>query len=376
MNMQAAEDSAASSNPGKSAQQVHMRETAQLKCAGQAMLLPLAAPQFLANADLFAKQLVLFDLAAASPAAGTAGIVVAQFEEMPSAVAVSADGGSLCIGDFIGDLQMFDTSAVVAAAATVAGAPEGTPAPAVQVEPRAQNAKPLGSKELEGIETNAIGAIAFSQDGGRLFVMRASGPVTVHDARSKELPILRTLPFTGGKAFSNFTLANAGPHRQQPASIPPAAISAHFHRQLLAAAGGGPTVSDADTPCARQVRVWSVEIDQETQLRTLDFDAIADSVALRPDAGQLAVGLRDGTVQVFSTATWELVVEPFAPTMADDGASSATEDPAVLSLQFSPDGTKLAAGRRMFNSSTIYDLSATATVVSQFHHDATKERWQ
>ena len=325
---------------------VRMRKTAPLKWAGRPMLLPPAAPQFLAYADLFTKQLVLFDLADTSPTAGTAGIVVAEFEQMPSAAAVSADGGSLCIGDYGGGLQVFDSAAVLAAAAAVAGGAE--PAPAV--EPRAQSTQPLGGM---------VGMIAFSQDGDRLFAICQYGPITVHDARREELPILRTLPFTGGKGMSDFTLARAGGKDRGGGST--------RSTELLAAAGGGYSTTAADTPCARQVRVWSVENERETQLRTLEFDAIADSVALRADAGQLAVGLRDGMVQVFSTATWELVVELSAHMILDDGASGATEDPRVLSLQFSPDGTKLAAGRNALEEFTVYDLSATAAVVSRFH---------
>jgi WD40 repeat protein len=323
---------------------VRMRETATMQTAsGIPMLLPPADPQYLAYPDNRGNRLVLFDLADASPAA-SAGAVAIQLEHSPTAARVSADGSSLCLGCTGaggGSLVVFDTADVLAAVATAAA--QGEPAPAVQ--PQAQSSQPLGSR---------VAMVAFSHDGGRLFAMCAYGLVTVHDARSEGLPILRTLPFTGGAGSSNSTLAHAGRGDGYSGST-----------ELLAAAGGGIMTSDAGTPCARQVRLWSVENDRETQMRTLDFNSIADAVALSVDAKQLAVGMQNGTVQVFSTATWEMVVD--LPVSTDDGALGATEDPRVLSLQFSPDGTKLAAGRVGLDEFTVYDLSATATVVGRFY---------
>jgi hypothetical protein len=113
------------------------------------------------------------------------------------------------------------------------------------------------------------------------------------------------------------------------------------------------------------------EQGQETHLHALGaFESSANSVAIRHDGKQIAVGLRDGTVMVFSTAgpsgggTAELVIEVAPPQAFMAGGGGA--DNAVASLCFSPDGTKLAAGRDSAHDFTVYDMAAAAAVVHQF----------
>ena len=77
-------------------------------------------------------------------------------------------------------------------------------------------------------------------------------------------------------------------------------------------------------------------------------------MAIHHDGEQIAVGLRDGMAIVFSTAgpsgggTAELVVE-VAPSQSLLVSEDAADNQQVHSLCFSPDGTKLAAGRKSTN---------------------------
>ena len=106
---------------------MRLRETPKVPYAkGLPMPLPLAAPMFLAYVDLSLKQIVLFDLSVD----GAAGITVVKTEQTPVSAALSADGDSLCIGSSRGGLWIYDTNALLGAAA--AGRAAGEPTELVQ----------------------------------------------------------------------------------------------------------------------------------------------------------------------------------------------------------------------------------------------------
>ena len=88
-------------------------------------------------------------------------------------------------------------------------------------------------------------------------------------------------------------------------------------------------------------------------------------MAIRHDGKQVAVGLQDGAIFVFSTTPsddggTELVVELAPPT------ASVSGDLSVRSLCFSPDGSLLAAGRQTLDDFSVYDMAASAAVVHRF----------
>eukprot|EP01052_Picozoa_sp_SAG31_P034089 SAG31_NODE_3933_length_3738_cov_6.025282_1_plen_738_part_10 len=319
-----------------------LRETEQLRYAhGFPMLLPVGSPRFLLYFDGVDRQLVRFDLTAAgAPDGGPEGTVVTnKLQNPPPTVAVSADGGSMCVGQR-SHLLVFDTAQLLAARAV-------SDDPATLVQPRARTAQPTHQ------DGNVhICDAAFSDDGGLLYAMCASAAaITVHDALHSDLPRLRVLPFMAGDyVVGNYLLTSGG--------------------GLLAATGGGYFSARADLN-ARTVRVWRLsdkKADEETVLHTLELESAADAVAIRPDGEQFAVGLRDGTIKVFlaalaAGAEARLLVELDAPATSSDGVASS----AVNSLCFGPDGAALAAGRAD-GTFMVYDMAATAATVNVFTH--------
>eukprot|EP01052_Picozoa_sp_SAG31_P066426 SAG31_NODE_25227_length_465_cov_1.554645_1_plen_90_part_10 len=90
----------------------------------------------------------------------------------------------------------------------------------------------------------------------------------MHDPWQPSLPVLRRLLFSGPLYFtSNSMLACAG-------------------GLLAAAAGGGdsspPPSSAEEERSRRKVRLWRVDAEGETELRTLSNPDLADAVALSP----------------------------------------------------------------------------------------------
>ena len=137
------ESSASAQNTLASTPAVRMRETAALPFAGKPLLLPLEAPELLAVQDQTSKQLVLYDLADASPA-GATPVYALQLQQTPSCVALSTDGGRLCIGGTRGGLLVFKTVAVVAAAAAKAARGEGRRARSVALAKHVVEERRLG----------------------------------------------------------------------------------------------------------------------------------------------------------------------------------------------------------------------------------------
>eukprot|EP01052_Picozoa_sp_SAG31_P028872 SAG31_NODE_2824_length_5038_cov_3.060336_3_plen_1003_part_00 len=275
----------------------------------------------------------------------------------------AASGDSVGLGIGRGRLLVYDICTLVAAAEA---GPQIT-LTEQEVPPRAQGMCTQGTAVCVGL--------AFSADGGRLFAIAKGGSgVTVHNVKHEDLPVVQVLPFIVGHGlYSDYRLAATD--------------------NLVVASGGGSSLTDGG-PAARLVQAWQVDNgavpddDGDDDVHhhevpdddgkwmkpwwTHSFESVAESVAMCARARLLAVGLRDGTVEVFSTASvpWELQTK--IPRIADETNSTQSTDQPVFSLQYNHDGTKLAAGRvgvTRHDHFSVYDMLASGSVVNQFRQN-------
>eukprot|EP01050_Picozoa_sp_SAG11_P001395 SAG11_NODE_60_length_19094_cov_26.549566_10_plen_1057_part_00 len=326
---------------------VRMRASPQVRWSQTIpMMLPPNNPQFLAYYDVLLRQLVLFSLKERSPAPRP---VYELPKHAQTGLSQAMSNDSVCLGFADGRLEMFDIGMLVAAAEAVD--PQMTQ-PVTTLCPRAQG-KCTTRASCTGL--------TFGANGGRLFAMAIDGSeISVHNAHHQDLPVVQTLPFTVGHGlYSSSRLAATN--------------------NLLVAAGGG---SGSLGPDAQLAHVWQVQDGVHASDATLmklcwthRFGPEAESVAICASQGLLAVGLRDGTIQVFSSASALWVIHTKIARIANE----TDEDQPVWSLQFSRDGTKLAAGRPAFVNRTtgvgvarvdhfsVYDMLASAALVNEFH---------
>lgn len=311
------------------------------------MLVPRLAPRYLLIPDAPRKQLRAFDLLRPSGP----GVAVLHGDDVFSFnAALSADGGSICLA-CVGSMRVYDTAPLLEAAKTLLERSEAEAED--QVGPRAC------APNIEGHSTPAD--VVFSQDSDRLFVLwRNESGITVHDPCQPNLPMLRRLSFHGPSHYlSNSMLACA-------------------NGLLAAAAGGGDgsplPSSEQEARLRRQVKLWRVDADGETELRTLSTPDLADSIAISPGGDLIAIGLRNGGVR------WIPFRQFLSPMATDDGAEGeqyvhvepeaageSTSVPMAHTLCFSHDGSKLVVGRADLDDFTIYEV-ASAAVVGRFVH--------
>ena len=74
---------------------------------------------------------------------------------------------------------------------------------------------------------------------------------------------------------------------------------------------------------------WDADTGAAIHVMTAQFDLARESVALSADGAVMAIGNRDGAVELLDVATGKQIGEPIRP-----------QDGWVLALEFSPDGTR------------------------------------
>eukprot|EP01052_Picozoa_sp_SAG31_P016132 SAG31_NODE_1058_length_10121_cov_14.446617_3_plen_847_part_00 len=241
-------------------------------------------------------------------------------------MAASPDDASFCVGDVTGDLKVFAIHSLLESSEPLT------------VLPRAL-----------GKAGGWVAAAVYSLDGERLYVLRADSSISVHDARSKTLDQLRTLEFRGGKT-------SRSPYLLRLCCSPPSSRG-----ELLVACGGG-VFSNSNSDADRIVRVWQLVDEDAQELHTFRFETAVDAVALRRDGTKMAVGTRAGTVHIYNTTNWDMIVELLVGKQEGDGGGSDE----VKSMNFNPTGTQLVIGRAS-TFFTVIDVDSTAEIC-QFHH--------
>eukprot|EP01052_Picozoa_sp_SAG31_P015061 SAG31_NODE_956_length_10790_cov_34.583107_14_plen_248_part_01 len=242
----------------------------------------------------------MYDLADPDPAALGVDVI-----EWPSGggswtAAISDEGKRALFATGSGIVRLYDTSVLLESQ---------SPMQEELLKPIAKSDQPW----------KIIGA-ALSPDCTRIFLTTVDR-ILVLNALDTDLVQLRTLHLVTAEN-SNLCITNA-------------CVCA---AGLLAAFAGGHAVKGTDAK-SRQVRVWRVHDDSEVELRTLEFAAPADSVAITKDGGRIAVGTRDGVVNIISTGSW-------ATEVMLGVASAVSTANTILSLAFSNNGAMLVAGRQ------------------------------
>jgi WD40 repeat protein len=232
--------------------------------------------------------------------------------------AASPDGAALCLGDTAGWLAVFDVTAL--------------------------RAEPLSAPRHEARLGTAIAGVAFTDDGGRLLTMYASGPVEVRDARAEGLPPLRVLVFRGPQnQMGSCNLRCAGG---------------------VAVAVGGGVLNIAPGAESRRARVWRLDADGETEVATLELPAFASAATVRGDGGQVAVGGADGVVRLFSGEGWARSAELAEP---GDGTH-------VASLAYTgPYGRQLVVGR-LSDAFVVYNVGS-GVAIARFAESTSNMGW-
>eukprot|EP01051_Picozoa_sp_SAG22_P012562 SAG22_NODE_1317_length_4765_cov_2.131590_6_plen_425_part_01 len=263
----------------------------------------------------------MYDLADPDPAAP--GVDVFEWPSGHGAwtSAISDEGKRVLFTTASGTVLLYDTSMLLES----------------QSPMREELLKPIGKSDLR---RQLFGA-ALSPDCTRIFVM-AVGGILVLNALDTDLAQLRMLHFVTAEN-SNISITNA----------------CVCVGGLLAGFAGGNTVKGTDAK-SRRVRVWRVHDNSEIELRTLELAAPADSVAITKDGGRIAVGTRDGVVNIISTGSW-------ATEVMLGVASAVSTANMILSLAFSNNGAMLVAGRQT-NEFVVYDCKTSAQI-NAFEHE-------
>ena len=119
----------------------------------------------------------------------------------------------------------------------------------------------------------------------------------------------------------------------------------------------------------KTVRTWDADTGAAIHVMTAQFDLARESVALSADGAVMAIGNRDGAVQLLDVATGKQIGEPIRP-----------QDGWVTALEFSPDRTRLVTGgangaMRLWNVSDHHQVNVSlpshkgSVIDVDFSHD-------
>jgi WD40 repeat protein len=176
-------------------------------------------------------------------------------------------------------------------------------------------------------------AVAFAPDGGLLAVLAGDHQLSLWDAS--------TLTMVGDPLTHDATNANAGAFAFSPDG-----------RHLSASLGTG------------EIATWDLATRRETGNRLTNdagdtpADKIVDhivAVAYSPDGRLLATGTRSGRVALYDAATGA----PAEPMLAPGPPQNA-----VISLEFDPQGARLAANQASGTGTYIWDLTTGQRITS------------
>ena len=186
------------------------------------------------------------------------------------------------------------------------------------------------------IRSKVVQSVAISADGTKIATGEGDGTVSIFDARADKPSCIRTLHCydscnVTALAFSEDGTKLAVGSFGQGADIWNVETGEKTHNFLSSEIVGSLAFSPNGTKLAigsliGGVSILNVETGSITKLIQLGF-----SVAFSPDGTKLAVGSKGGKVYVFDAQHWSLLCE-----LMSDGIF-------VPSVTFSPDGTKLAA---------------------------------